>query len=108
MTRVIYFGGRYPIEVERLRATLANGRPTRRGKLECPLCPLRKLNKLKQLKTRVAKYHIEKRSYVCSGTKQMKVVSALYDYTQARMGREEKLPSGQCFHYRTERRAANG
>ena len=58
--------------------------------------------------THVAKYHIEKRSYVCSGTKQMKVVSALYDYMQARMGREEKLPSGQFFHYRTERRAANG
>ena len=55
-------------EVERLHATLADGGPIRRGKLECSLCPFRKFNKLKQLKTQVAKYHIEKRSYVCSGT----------------------------------------
>ena len=50
------------------------------GRRLCPLCPFRSFAQLRQLRTHVEKHHVESNQYVCSGTKQIKVILALYDH----------------------------
>ena len=50
------------------------------GKHKCRLCPFRVFNKKDGLLTHVRKYHTDINQYVCSGTKQMKVILALHDH----------------------------
>ncbi len=50
------------------------------GSFRCPLCPFRDFGSRKgRLLDHLTKYHRERTQYVCSGTKQMKVITALYD-----------------------------
>ncbi|CAE7650574.1 unnamed protein product [Symbiodinium sp. CCMP2592] len=50
------------------------------GKHACRLCPFRIFNKKTGLLTHVRKYHTDINQYVCSGTKQIKVILALHDH----------------------------
>ncbi|CAE6958368.1 unnamed protein product [Symbiodinium sp. CCMP2456] len=50
------------------------------GRSQCPLCPFRSFSELRQLRTHVAKHHSAKNQYVCSGTKQSKIILAVYDH----------------------------
>eukprot|EP00438_Fugacium_kawagutii_P027022 Skav232520 [mRNA] locus=scaffold1096:926666:934699:- [translate_table: standard] len=45
----------------------------------CALCPFRSFQRLDQLREHVRKHHVAKHQFVCSGTKQMKVILALHD-----------------------------
>ena len=56
-------------------------RPLMDGRRRCPMCPFRSFTRLRLLRTHVSKHHTEKTQYVCSGTKQVKVVLSLYDCT---------------------------
>ena len=49
------------------------------GKRKCPFCPFRSFTRLKYLRTHVTKYHSLQTQFVASGTKQTKVILALYD-----------------------------
>lgn len=47
---------------------------------KCPLCPFRSFGKRKDyLRTHIAKHHTLRNQFVCSGTKQLKVATALFD-----------------------------
>ncbi|MBE0526884.1 MAG: hypothetical protein IH631_08070, partial [Candidatus Thorarchaeota archaeon] len=52
---------------------------------QCPLCPWRRFphawsgTSATRLRSHVARYHVPKTQYCCSGTKQLKVVMSLYD-----------------------------
>ena len=50
------------------------------GRSQCPLCPFRSFSELRQLRTHVTKHHSAKNQYVCSGTKQIKIILAMYDH----------------------------
>ena len=52
----------------------------REGRRQCPLCPFRSFSQLRLLKTHIAKHHTSQNQYVCSGTKQIKVILALHDH----------------------------
>ena len=52
------------------------------GLKRCPLCPFRKFNRAARLLHHINTYHTEQRQYLCSGTKQLKVVCALFDNDQ--------------------------
>ena len=49
------------------------------GKRRCPFCPFRGFKQVKQLRVHLAKHHTKKTQFVASGTKQVKVIMALYD-----------------------------
>ncbi len=48
----------------------------------CPFCPFRKFSRGCRVMEHVRKYHQKKRQFCCSGTKQMRVVQALFDDDQ--------------------------
>ena len=48
----------------------------------CPLCPFRVFNRPARLSDHIRVYHAERRQCVCSGTKQLKIVCALFDSDQ--------------------------
>ena len=50
------------------------------GRRQCPLCPFRSFTQLRLLRTHITKHHVKHNQYVCSGTKQVKVILALYDH----------------------------
>ncbi|CAE7674583.1 unnamed protein product [Symbiodinium sp. CCMP2592] len=50
------------------------------GRRRCPPCPFRSFFQLRLLRTHIAKHHTRKDQYVCSGTKQIKIILALYDH----------------------------
>lgn len=49
------------------------------GFFRCALCPFRCFNRVSQLRDHVRLYHVRSNQFVCSGTKQMKIVLALHD-----------------------------
>ena len=58
---------------------LGHKAPRADGRRRCPLCPFRSFTQLRLLRTHVQKHHTSKNQYVYSGTKQIKVILALYD-----------------------------
>ena len=50
------------------------------GRRLCPFCPFRSFKQLRQLRTHIAKHHTRTNQYICSGTKQTKIILALYDF----------------------------
>ncbi|CAE7400594.1 unnamed protein product, partial [Symbiodinium sp. CCMP2456] len=50
------------------------------GRRRCPFCPFRSFAQLRLLRTHVHKHHTAKNQFVYSGTKQVKVILALYDH----------------------------
>ena len=46
---------------------------------QCALCPFRSFHRICQLGDHVRKHHVQSKQFVCSGTKQMKVILALHD-----------------------------
>ena len=48
----------------------------------CPLCPFRSFSRRDRLMAHIKTYHVPERQFVCSGTKQLKVVCALFDQDQ--------------------------
>jgi hypothetical protein len=46
----------------------------------CPACPFRAFYQKERLKGHIIGYHTATQQYVCSGTKQMKIIAALYDH----------------------------
>ena len=50
------------------------------GRRQCPMCPFRSFAQMRQLRTHIDKHHSKKNQYVCSGTKQIKVILALHDH----------------------------
>ena len=71
---------------EEVAAALANKctrkRKRSRKSAVCALCPFRAFNRLDQLNSHIRGHHTSKRQYVCSGTKQMRVIIALWDNDQ--------------------------
>ena len=67
------------------RSEALNGDKTvRQGKsYRCPLC-LRKFARPRRVKDHVQKYHAAQRQFCCSGTKQIRVIHALFDEDQLR------------------------
>ena len=49
------------------------------GRKGCPFCPFRSFASLRYLRTHIGKYHCVERQFIAAGTKQIKVVLALYD-----------------------------
>ena len=49
---------------------------------KCPFCPFRQFPRCDRLRQHVTTYHTAARQFVCSGTKQVKVISALFDHDQ--------------------------
>ena len=49
------------------------------GKRTCPFCPFRSFSRLMYLRTHLKKHHTVQNQFVASGTKQIKVILALYD-----------------------------
>ena len=81
------------------------------GRRQCPLCPFRAFTQLRLLRTHITKHHVKHNQYVCSGTKQVKVILALYDHAassqsvctellqeSAAILRETIQPPLQCRH----------
>ena len=50
------------------------------GRHQCPGCPFRSFKERRRLRTHLDKYHVAKNQYVTSGTKQLKIILALYDH----------------------------
>ena len=81
------------------------------GRRQCPLCPFRAFTQLRLLRTHITKHHVKQNQYVCSGTKQVKVILALYDHAassqstcadllqeSAAILRQTVQPPLQCHH----------
>ena len=49
------------------------------NRMWCALCPFRSFDRLSRLSAHLKQYHTAEQQFVCSGTKQLKVVVALYD-----------------------------
>eukprot|EP00435_Cladocopium_sp_Y103_P017516 s1987_g4.t1 len=45
----------------------------------CPFCPFRSFQRLHQLRNHIVVHHSNRKQYVCSGTKQVRVILALHD-----------------------------
>ncbi|CAE7796366.1 unnamed protein product [Symbiodinium sp. CCMP2592] len=63
------------LEVSRQLETTSNTK-------KCPFCPFRTFQKNSRAQSHVRRYHTEGRQFVCSGTKQLKIVAALFDDDQ--------------------------
>ena len=50
----------------------------------CPFCPFRQFPRPSRVMEHVQKYHTTKRQFCCSGTKQVRVIQALFDDDQLR------------------------
>lgn len=69
------------LETQRVQRELQRGQGTERSREDyaCPLCPFRRFARKSRLVQHIRVHHTARRQYVCSGTKQMKVVAALFD-----------------------------
>ena len=61
------------------------------GRRLCPFCPFRSFTQLRYLRTHICKHHCAERQFVTSGTKQIKIVLALYDHAAASQQEVESL-----------------
>ena len=52
------------------------------GQMNCPFCPFRRFARADRKQRHISTYHTVSRQYVCSGTKQLKLLCALFDYDQ--------------------------
>ena len=66
-------------EVAEVSVNLQSRSSRKGGRRLCPMCPFRSFKHMRGLRTHIQKYHTEKTQFVCSGTKQMKIVLALFD-----------------------------
>ena len=66
-------------EVADVLANLVRRSSKKEGRRQCPMCPFRSFKHIRGLRTHIQKHHTEKQQYICSGTKQMKIVLALFD-----------------------------
>ncbi|CAE7201041.1 Pol [Symbiodinium sp. CCMP2456] len=78
-------------ETNKVLEDLGNKAPMTNGRRRCPLCPFRSFTQLRLLRTHVQKHHTSKNQYVCSGTKQIKVILALYDHAASSQTRAADL-----------------
>ena len=67
-------------ETKTVMEDLGNKAPMVNGRRRCPFCPFRSFTQLRLLRAHVQKHHTSKNQYVCSDTKQIKVILALYDH----------------------------
>ena len=66
-------------EVAEISANLQSRSIRRDGRRLCPMCPFRSFKHMRGLRTHIQKHHTEKTQFICSGTKQMRIVLALFD-----------------------------
>ncbi|CAE7220712.1 unnamed protein product [Symbiodinium sp. CCMP2592] len=78
-------------EVEDVLDKLKENSLRQGGRRHCPFCPFRSFAQLRQLRTHMTNHHTEKNQYVCSGTKQIKVILSLYDHGASSQSRVEEL-----------------
>ena len=73
---------RLQAEAETLAKRLSRRAHPVEGRHACPACPFRsfRVRERRQLRVHFAKYHSAKNQFVCSGTKQLKVILALSDH----------------------------
>ena len=64
---------------EEVLQSLANSKCKR-----CPMCPFRSFQKASRVRSHIVTYRTRDRQFVCSGRKQLKVVSAIFDNNQLR------------------------
>ena len=55
-----------------------------RNRIVCPLCPSRRFQRTSRVLQHIRAYHVDRRQFVCSGTKQLKICCALFDSDQLR------------------------
>ncbi|CAE7245695.1 unnamed protein product [Symbiodinium sp. CCMP2456] len=67
-------------EVADIRNTLQEKSVRQGGRRQCPMCPFRSFSQMRLLRTHIDKHHSKKNQYVCSGTKQIKVIINLHDH----------------------------
>ena len=53
------------------------------GRKLCPFCPFRSFTTTRRLRHHLTQHHSKKNQFVCSGTKQLKVILALHDFAAA-------------------------
>ena len=72
----------------------------KQGCQACPFCPFRQWPKgrVSRLVDHVRKYHSERKQFVASGTKQLKLVISLHDFRPNRGPRQHQLLEPQCCH----------
>ena len=72
----------------------------RDGRRLCPTCPVRCLQHLHGLRTHIQKHHVEKTQYFCSGTRQIKVILALFEHAASSHASASSLlqDSRKCKH----------
>lgn len=73
------------LKVEVANVSKRYGVRTRRqtnAQYDCPLCPFRAFPRRQKLTAHLSRHHCARRQYVCSGTKQMRVIIALWDDDQ--------------------------
>ena len=63
------------------------------GRHQCPGCPFRSFKERRRLRTHLEKYHVLKNQYVSSGTKQLKVILALYDHAASSTANTQQFTS---------------
>ena len=73
---------------EYMSEILANNIRKVNRRYKCALCPFRSFPRLPQLRCHIEKYHVRKHQFVCSGTKQLKVILALHDADCAQRSRD--------------------
>ncbi|CAE7445428.1 unnamed protein product [Symbiodinium sp. CCMP2592] len=78
-------------EVEDVLDKLKENSLRQGGRRHCPFCLFRSFAQLRQLRTHMTNHHTEKNQYVCSGTKQIKVILSLYDHGASSQSRVEEL-----------------
>ncbi|CAE7208891.1 unnamed protein product, partial [Symbiodinium natans] len=71
-------------EVKNLIAKVQQNKGSSFGSQVCPLCPWRRFDKRSYLLTHLTKHHSESKRFVASGTKQLRIIAAMYDDDAAR------------------------
>ena len=78
-------------EVKEVSSNLAARAKTNNGRRTCPFCPFRSFSRLSSLRTHITKHHRFERQFIPSGSKQVKVVLALYNHAASSQCRAEAL-----------------
>ena len=53
-----------------------------RNKRRCVLCPFRQFGRSGRVQHHICTYHVDRKQFTCSGTKQLKICCALFDHDQ--------------------------
>ena len=70
------------LQLLKLEVSTAKIAPDTKRHVRCPLCPFRAFSRADRTRDHIKKYHTKAVQYCASGTKQLRVIQALFDYDQ--------------------------